>query len=182
MSQIPAGSIVQAQVGDGQTVAAYSGGLNANDIVNAVSAYLASRGLPVRSSSVAGNITSTIFPWIQETFQAALQIQPANDTDTDSIIAEIQSGFQEVTGQTPSNVTIPSFSAPDGSTVNTGQPNANQGILASTGTAITDTIKSFFDKLGTASKTLLIAVFALIVLLLVLAAYGPNVGAIARAV
>lgn len=181
MSQIPAGAVVTVIVGDAQTVAAYSGGLNASDVLSAVSAYLNSLGgaYQVENTSSSGSILSTLSPLIQETFQATLKIQVSWNTTTDQIAADVASAFAEVTGQTPSQITIPTFTTG----VNAQVTSTGQATASSTATqGIADAISAFFSQITGTAKSLLIGLAAVVVIALVLIAYGPNVKHIAGAI
>jgi hypothetical protein len=180
MSSIPSGAVVTVVVGDAQTVAGYSGALNAGDVLSAVSAYLNALGAyQVQASSASGNILSTISPLIQETFQATLRMQTNWATDTDQIDADIASAFAQVTGQTPSNITIPSYtSGANAKVIPTGQAAATD----TPSQGISDSIAKFFAELGSTAKSLLIGLAAILLIAMVLIAYGPNVRHIAAAV
>lgn len=180
MSNIPGQAIVTVIVGDAQTVASYSGGLNASDVLSGVSAYLNSlSSYQVESANSSGGILAAISPLIQETFQATLVMQVKWQTDTDQIAADVQSAFAEVTGQTPTAITIPGFTqGANAQFTLTGQaaatPTATQGIA--------DSISSFFSGITSTAKSLLIGLAAIIIIALVLIAYGPNVKHIAGAI
>lgn len=174
---LPAGAIVKVQVADAQTVAGFSGALNATDVTDAVSAYLNGIGFSVKSVAVHGNLLSSAFAFIQESFSADFQIEMKSSASTDAVESAVRDAFYEVTLQTPSQVTIPSFTMPDGSTSLTGQPSTTtvtQSIL--------DTIKAAFEKITSGTTTLLAVAVGIVILVLVLAAYGPNVKHIAAAV
>jgi hypothetical protein len=172
---IPSGAIATVQVADAQT--SLSPLLNAYDVVDAVSAWLSARQYSVRNTSVSGNIMSTISPLIQETFQAQLLIQMQSPTDTDSLSADVMQAFQDVTGKISSQVTIPKITTESGNAIATGQPGADPGVAKS----IIDTIADFFTKIENLGTSLLIGLAAIVVLALVLIAYGPNIGQIAHA-
>lgn len=173
--RIPSGAIATVQVADAQT--SLSPLLNAYDVVDAVSAWLSARQYSVRNTSVSGAIMSSISPLIQETFQAQLLIQTQSATDTDSLSADVMQAFQDVTGKISSQVTIPKITTESGASISTGQPNADAGV----GKSITDWISDFFNKLTNLGTSLLIGLAAIVVLALVLIAYGPNVRHIAGA-
>lgn len=166
---IPAGSIVKVQVGDAQSI----NSLNSDDVVRAVSAELAAEGLPVRSSTTSGGFFSTITPLINESFQATLLIQPNQDTDSDSLTWQVSQAFLDVTQKVVTQVTIPSFTPSGASTpTSTGQPSSAPTVTQS----ISDSLSAFFSGLKSTTIAVLIGLAAIIIIVLVLAAYGPNVG------
>jgi hypothetical protein len=176
--QIPANSVVTIIVGDAQTVNGFSGGLNANDVLRAVAAYLNALGsYQIENTSASGDILSTVSPLIQETFQGTIRLQVFFATDTGAIASDVAIAFSEVTQQTPSQITIPSFTPPGGAAQGTGQaaatPTATQGIA--------DSISNFFANITSTVKSLLIGLAAIIVLAMILIAYGPNIGRVAEA-
>lgn len=173
MTTIAQNAVVTVIVGDAQTVSGFSGGLNAGDVLSAVSAYLNSLGkYQVESSSDSGALLARISPLIQETFQATLKMQVYYPLDTTEIVSDVAEAFQEVTGQTPTNITIPSFVTTSGQ-----EQQTNQAAPASTTTqSIGDAIARAFSNITSAAKSLLIGLAAIIVLVLVLIAYGPNIG------
>lgn len=172
---IPSGAIATVQVADAQT--SLSPLLNAYDVVDAVSAWLSARQYSVRNTSVSGNVMSTISPLIQETFQAQLLIQTQQQTDTSRLSADVMQAFQDVTGKISSQVTIPKITTESGADISTGQPGADKGVSQS----ILDAIGKFFSDITNAGKSVLIGLVAVIVLAMVLIAYGPNIGHIAGA-
>jgi hypothetical protein len=179
MSAIPKNAIVTVIVGDAQTVSGFTGGLNASDVLSAVSAYLDASGkYTVESSSSSGSMLSTITPLIQETFQATIKMQVYYDIDTTEILGDISLAFETVTNQSPSQITIPSFTTGSNAVVQaTGQAAAS--TTATQGVA--DSISNFLSKITSTAKSLLIGLAAIIIIALVLIAYGPNIGSIARA-
>lgn len=174
---IPAGSQITVQVTGAQTVAAISGALNADDVMNAVSADLASQGFVVEQSTNSGGLLAAFSPMIQESFSGQLILQNAGMTDTDTLTALIAQAFEDVTGQVVGTITIPQFSGASGAVL-TGAPQAALTTTQSIGSAVS----GFFSGLTTTATALLIGIAALVVLVLVLAAYGPNVKHIAAAV
>lgn len=188
MSTIPDNAIVTAVVADAQTVAGFSGGLNGSDVLSAVSAYLNSLGnYQVEATSSSGDVGAMISPLIQETFQATIKLQVFSSEDTSQLATDIQAAFAEVTGETPTQITIPSFTAPGATQeTSTGQvaptPTASQAATNAANTAtksVSDAVSTFFTQLTSTAKSLLIGLAAIIIIVLVLIAYGPNVGAIA---
>lgn len=188
MSTIPDNAIVTVVVADAQTVAGFSGGLNGSDVLSAVSSYLNGLGnYQVEATSSSGDVGAMISPLIQETFQATIKLQVFSSEDTSQLATDIQAAFAEVAGETPTQITIPSFTAPGAAQeTSTGQvaptPTASQAASNAANTAtksVSDAVSSFFSQLTSTAKSLLIGLAAVIIIVLVLIAYGPNVGAIA---
>lgn len=188
MSTIPAQTIVTVIVGDAQTVAAYSNALSANDILSAVSGYLNSLGgkYQVEDSGASGAITSTVLPWIQETFQATFKIQIQWDTDSQELVNDIEAAFQEVTLQTPTNITIPTIGqVTPGSTLNQSIASGAGSVINAPGqlvSGVADQVQKALSSLTSTAKSLLIGLAAIVIIALVLIAYGPNVQHIAGAI
>lgn|ERR1700693_3852718 len=176
--KIPRNSVAAVVISDAQTVASYFGSLNASDVIGAVSAYLAATGkYLVEAADSSGALLSTITPLIQETFQATFKVQLNYDLDTSEIASDFQTAFSTVTGQTPSQITIPNYSG-SGSIHQTGQAQPTSTTTQSIG----DAISGFFGGVASTTKSLLIGAVAIVVLVLILIAYGPNVKHIAAAV
>jgi hypothetical protein len=147
--------------------------------------------LQIVSSSV---INSSLYTGILNTvtslnpdqpFQADVQVLClsafAQASDVASLVA---AAFYAVTGNYPTSVSAVSVTAPGGTAAATGSPaltaTAAGGSSAGGGTVVNG-ISSLFSSLGTAGTSLLIGLAAIIVLVLVLVAYGPNIGKIAKA-
>lgn len=191
MSTIPGNSLVTVIVGDAESAFAQS----PTDVLNAVSAYLnALNGqYSVETTSFSGGVMSTISPIISEEFQATIMLQNNYSEDSSQLTSDVQGAFTVASSgsYTPNNITIPSYTPLAGSAsgigvpVSTGQavatPTLSQSVALS-GTSLTSQISSFFTSLTSLGTNLLIGLAAIIVLVLVLAAYGPNVGKIASAV
>jgi hypothetical protein len=190
MSAIPDNAIVTVSVADAQTVAGLIGALNSSDVLSAVSAYLNGLGnYQVEATQSSGDIASTISPLIQETFQATLSIQVFSSEDTSQLSSDVQAAFAFVTGQTPTQITIPSYTPPGGAATPTGQvaptPTAAQSAsnaASSATSAVANTISSFFTQLTSTAKSLLIGLAAVIIIVVALIAFGPNVGSIVNKV
>jgi hypothetical protein len=178
---IPAGSILSVSIG-GRTGITQS----SDDIVNAASGLLGGSGLNVLTYSIQkSSILDQMMTVYHIPFTAQLRIQTTGDYDSaDDILSIVKGQFYAATGSSdyPTSGSVVSVTTPDGSSQDTGegiQGNPNPGG-ASTG--IGDLVSNFFSGLQSTTTTLLIAVAGILVLILILAAYGPNTGAIARAV
>lgn len=183
MSTIPGNSKVVVIVGDAQSAFAQS----PSDVMNAVSAYLnALAGYSVQSTSFSGGILASISPLMSEQFQATINMTNLYTQDSSQIYADVQNAFEEASNSayTPNQISIPNYTPLPGSSSGVGTP-VDTGQAAPTPTAtqsVTDTISNFFKGLTTLGTNLLIGLVAIVVLVLILIAYGPNVGKIASAV
>ena len=179
MSTIPKNAVLTVIVADAQTVSGYSGGLNASDILTAVSAYLNASGLyQVEATSNSGAFLASVTPLIQETFQATIKMQTYYDVDTSDVATIVSQAFETVTQQTPNQITVPSYTTGSNAVATA----TGQAAATNTGTqGIADAIAKFFSDLTSAGKSLLIGLAAVIIIVVALIAYGPNVGSIARA-
>ena len=140
----------------------------------------------INSSLYTGilNAVTSLNP--DQPFQADIQVLClsafAQASDVASIIANF---FYTVTGNYPTSVSAVSVTPPGGNVGATGSPalstTAVGGSSAAGGTVVNG-ISSLFSSLGTAGTNLLIGLAAIIILVLVLIAYGPNIGKIAKAV
>lgn len=171
---LPAGVVATVVVGDAQTTA----NLNPSDVMNAVAAELSSEGYSVLATSSSGGLLSTVTPLIQESFQATYKIQVPYAVDTATLAAAVAQAHVDVTGLVSSVITIPSYTDASGNAVSTGLAAATPTTLQ----GITGGIGSFFSSISSGTQTILFVVVALVVLILILAAYGPNVGHIAAAI
>jgi hypothetical protein len=123
-------------------------------------------------------LLSTLTPLVQETFQATFKIQVFYGIDTTELASDVAAAFDEVTQQTPSNITIPSFTiGASGEITRTGQSSATSTTVQTIG----DTIAEWFAKITATAKSMLIALVAIVILAMILIAYGPNIGSVARA-
>lgn len=116
-------------------------------------------------------------------FQVEIKVQCVSDMSQPSDVASIvANGFYNVNGEYPTSVSAVSVTPPNGSASLTGSPSltsTNVGGSSAGGGAITTSIQNGLSSLGTLGTNLLIGIAAIIILALVLIAYGPNVGKIA---
>lgn len=100
---------------------------------------------------------------------------------------DVASAFQQVTGNYPTSVSAVAVTTPNSSVANpTGLPAITpQGVGGSGAgaapaiTGITNQVSSWFGQLTSLGTNLLIGLAAIIILAIVLIAYGPNIGKIA---
>ncbi len=167
----------------------------ADAIVEKVSADLAVDGrlALVGSPQVGGSILNAFLGAVEslsfnQPFQVDLQVlcntSFQNQNDPLTIVEHF---FSQETGFYPTAASTTGIQAPGQSqAVLTGQPGANPsgvgGSNSSGGKSITDAVSAFFANLTSTAKTILIVLVGVVVLALVLIAYGPNVGKVASAV
>jgi hypothetical protein len=160
----------------------------ADAVVQAVSADLSADGrmTVVGSPSVGGSIADTILGTVaslsySQPFQVTMQVQVntafANQNDPLSIVENF---FQQESGYFPTAASVTAIQTP-------GQTQAQAtGVAAASpagigGTSLSTSISNFWSSLTSTAQTLLIALIGIVVLVLVLIAYGPNVGKVAQA-
>jgi hypothetical protein len=164
----------------------------ADAIIQKVSQTLASDGrLTVRSTQVLGNIWNAVMGTISslsinQPFQMEIKVQTnVAFSGTDDPLSIVANALYTVTGEYPTTLSTISITPPGGmAATSTGEaaPNpAGPGGPQGTGSSIADAISRFFSDLTSTAKSLLIGLVAIIIIALVLIAYGPNVGSIARA-
>jgi hypothetical protein len=186
-ADILAGSIVDVQL-------TASTGLTStpDSVLQQVSGVLASGGQltsvgpSILNGSTSGIALSTLLSLssdqpFQADFPVLTQCEFAAQGDVASIVAN---AFYQVTGNYPTSVNVVSVTPPSGVTVPASAPPLSaSGVGGSTsgGGAVTTSIQNGLASLGSAGTSLLIGLAAIIILVLVLVAYGPNVGKIASA-
>lgn len=99
--------------------------------------------------------------------------------DVASIVAN---SFYQVTGNYPSAVTAVGVTAPNSQGTTPALSTSGVAGNDTGGAGIGNTVSSWISQLGSLGTNLLIGLAAIIVLTLVLIAYGPNIGKVARAV
>jgi hypothetical protein len=194
MSSIPGNSLVVVVVGDAQSAFAQS----PSDVLSSVTAYLngINGAYTVQKTDFSGGMFATVSPIVSETFQATITLTNNYTQDSSQIYSDVQNAFNVAASgaYTPNQITIPSFTPLPGSAgavgtpVPTGQPaptptaaQAAAAAAAAAGSGIQNQIDAFFKGLTTTGTNLLIGLAAIIVLTLILIAYGPNIGKIASA-
>jgi hypothetical protein len=190
MSTIPGNSNVTVVVGDAQSAFAQG----PSDVLTAVTAYLnaLNGAYSVQNTSYSGGVMATLSPLLSEQFQATIVMESNYTLDSSDIYRDVQAAFNEVSGgaYTPNQITIPSYiplpgsAAGVGTPVSTGQAAPTPTIAQTTanaGTGIADSITKTVAALGSAGQNLLIGLAAIVILAIVLIAYGPNIGKIASA-
>jgi len=181
---IAAGSIVDVQLTS-------STGTSTPDgvIAQAVQNIQAGGQLTVVSSSVingslGGTALSTLLSLnYDQPFQADIQVECLSAFNQPSDVASIvANGFYNVNQEYPTSISAVSVTSPTGQQTTTGSPAltpTNIGGSSVGGGSITTAIQSGLTSLGSLGTNILIGLAAIIVLALVLIAYGPNVGKIA---
>ena len=188
---VQAGSIVDVQLTS-------STGTSTADGVIAKAAHIISSGgqmVSVGPSIIGGGIFGAILNFVEslnysQPFQVDFPVRTlcdfGNEQDVASIVANafMQANSNE---EYPTSVSAVSVQAPGSNVVNaTGSPALDSsgvggGNAAGQGTAssISDSVAAGMKKLGDLGTNLLIGLAAIIILTLVLIAYGPNIGKIA---
>lgn len=191
-TDLPAGSQITVQIQFTPSAAAIPDPVT--DVSNAV-AELTQDGI-FNSVAAPQTVVPNLFTQAEDFIES--NPTPANTTlvlvcltgnDTDDASDVISEAFSDVTGYTPSSVAITNISVPQatatgiqaapapGTSVATSQPgNATNPDPGSTtaGGSLSDAINSFFNSLESAGTTVLIGLVAIVVLVLVLAAYHPD--------
>jgi hypothetical protein len=183
MSQIPGNSKVVIVVGDAQSAFAQS----PSDVLASVTAYLNSinGSYTVQTTSYSGGTLATISPLMSEEFQATITLTNNYNLDSSQIYSDVQAAFAEAANYayTPNQITIPTYTPLSGSIAGAGVPvsTGQASPTPTTAQSLTGGISSTLSALGTSGQNLLIGLAAIIVLVLILIAYGPNIGKIASA-
>jgi hypothetical protein len=181
MSTIPGNSTVTAIVGDAQSASLMS----PSDVMGAVAAYLNSLNgqYTVTSTSYSGGMSATVIPLFSEEFQGTLNIVNNFSEDTSQLTLDIQAAFSEVSEgvYTPQQITItgytplPGSAAGIGVTVPTGQAAPTQTVsqqAAAATSSVAASVSTFWSQLGTVGQDILYGLIAIIILAVVLVAYG----------
>jgi hypothetical protein len=144
--------------------------LKSNDEVLAqMTPYLSNDNLGVISTTLASTgILHSVSLGLFGAVNATIQLQAASDTDTDTVRSQINQAYNLVTKGYPLSVSFPVIagqSTPEQTPSNTpscGDPNA-------------DFLTNIICQLKTAGTALLIGLVGVVIIILVLVAYGPNV-------
>jgi hypothetical protein len=183
MSSIPGNSLVTVIVGDAQSAFAQS----PSDVLAAVTAYLngINGAYTVQTTNFSGGMFATVSPIVSETFQATITMTNNYTQDSSQIYSDVQNAFDVAASgaYTPNQITIPSFTPLPGSAaaVGTPVPTGQPAPTPTTAQSVQGGIAQTLSTLGTSGQNLLIGLAAIIVLTLILIAYGPNIGKIASA-
>lgn len=166
----------------------------ADSIVQQVSSALANDGRlsVVGSPVVGGSLLNAALGALEslslnQPFQVSMQVLTNTDfSGTNDPLSIVENEFYTATGTYPTAASTISVQAPGAAGIPTEQPGATpQGIGGSSasaspsavvGSGISDAIAKFFAQLTSSAKSLLIGLAAILILVLVLIAYGPNVG------
>lgn len=156
-----------------------------SEVVSEMTPYLSSDGFLLLSSSIS---STDIFHFLGAgPMNATMIMEAQQDTDADTVSYAVRQAFIIVTKSPPISVDVSSVStayAPSaglggqvlGAAQSTGQPATQQAQT------LGDYIGGFFSKLQTAGVTLLVGLFAVILIVLLIVAFGPNVPKIAKVV
>lgn len=163
----------------------------ASDVLQDVQNELSRGGLlSVLSSKITTSLATGIIDMVAGLtasipFQAELQVLSNTDFAlTRDALSIVNHAFYNSVGSLPSTSSVTGVQAPGESAITaTGQPGASAGGAGGAGTAgsIADAISNFFSGLKTTTISLVIGLAAILILVLLLIAYGPNVGKIAAA-
>jgi len=119
-------------------------------------------------------------------YQATLQLNNFYVSDSDALAGMVNAAFDQIdTGASVYSAAVTQVTSPSGTAASTGQPgNVSTGVGApGTGIAagIGNTISNAVSGLTSGVWAILIGIAVIVILVLVLAAYGPNVKDIAGA-
>lgn len=131
----------------------------------------------LNSPSVLGGILPGNWFTFQYDAQIKIQLQ-VDTTDVDYVRDNLASAFYEATGNQPTARSVVSVTSPGGTETATGEGTPSNPQAKDIWTQITDAISKFFSGLS----TVLWIILGLIVLGIVLIAFGPNIPKIARSV
>lgn len=181
MAQVSAGSTVEV------VLTASTGLGSANSILQQVSQQAASDGvLTVKSNKLLGSLLNEILGTLtslspNQPFQVDMFVQTNIDfSSPDDVGSSLAAYFQQASGNYPSSISVVSI---DGNPTGEASPSASSpGGSQGVGTSIVNAIESAFSSLTSSAWSLLIGAVAIIVLVLVLIGYSPNVKSIAAAV
>jgi hypothetical protein len=150
-------------------------------VLSKVSAMLAALGMQLQLNSAQGSDFTTQLTYALNSFQGtpytlSIDVTVGEDYNTaDDVGSIVANAFYTVSGSYPtiSAISVNGFS--------TGQSAAGGPGGVQPGRGFSDYISDFFGGLKTDTTIALVVIVGIVVLVLVLAAYGPNVGGIARA-
>jgi hypothetical protein len=170
MTAIPGGSVVTVIL-QGQTTLT----VGADTILTNMAPYLQNLGINVLQSNVPisiDNALATIFP---ANFSATLSLQPISDTDDLALSNAVSQAYFLVTKSAPQGVSVPLVGGQV--TGQPGSPSAVQGCNDPNA----DFITAALCKLQSAGTALLVGLAGVVIIVLLIVAYGPNVKHIAAA-
>ena len=176
---IDAGTILTASIG-GSTGYGFQSG---DDIISdAVSLMSTNDGLIILSSQNAKASLIDQVTTISTPFTATLKVKTTQAyASEDDVLSIINGDFYAGSGNnTYPTGSIVDVTPPGGTAQATGEGSQPSPNPPGTPQSISDAISNFFSGLQSTSQTLLIVVVGIVVLVLFLAAYGPNVGSIAK--
>jgi hypothetical protein len=147
--------------------------------------------LNVRSSKILTGLTTGIVDMIagltpKIPFQAEITVQTSvGFASPDDPLSIVNHAFYDSVGELPSTYSVTGIQRPgEAAPSSTGQPGASAGGAGGSEgpvSSIADAISNFFSGLKTTTISIIIGLVAIVILVLLLVAYGPNVGSIARA-
>jgi hypothetical protein len=159
---IPAGTNFQV-IFQGQTTLTKS----PDEILAEMTPYLSNGNLSVQSTSVAASgVLSTISLGAFGSYIATLNLQSANDMDDSQVIALVSQAYNLITKNNVLSVSVPQIGGQQ-----TGQA-APSGVTVG---GIGDAVSNFFSSLKSAGASLLIGLAGIVIIVLLIVAYGPNV-------
>lgn len=136
------------------------------EVLAEMSPYLNNYNLSVLSTSIDTEDFGAFSCLYPGNFHATLMLQSGQDTDDSTVSGEVTQAFSIVTKSSPISVSIP---------IVAGQPTGQPGAPADAISGVGDSISNFFSGLQSGAKTLLIGLAAVIIIVLLIVAFGPNV-------
>lgn len=181
---VASGSIIAISVASKSTLTS-----GPSSILQQVASDLSGTGIVVRSANLHSlSFLDQLVPAMLfegQAFSVDYQIGTLMDFNSSDDIASILAhSFYDITGYLPGSISVVSVTPPGGTAQVTGQPGAvapGAGVITSAGSGIIDTVSSFLSGLKSTTITILIIIVGVIILALVLFAYGPNVKGVASA-
>jgi uncharacterized membrane protein YeaQ/YmgE (transglycosylase-associated protein family) len=149
--------------------------MSSDQVLANMSPYLQNSGLGVVSDSLSSTgILHSISLGLFGAVNANLQLQANSDTDTDTVRSAINQAYNLVTKDYPLSVSIPTI----------GNQSTGEQVPSNTSSCSDPNVDFFtnlFCQIKSGGTAILVGLVGVIVLVLILVAYGPNVKHVAAA-
>lgn len=156
-------------------------GLTDSAIFAQMPPYLQNEGLSFLDSSIDAEDTTALYG-LPGFFQGTITVAPNGDSDTDTISAQVSQAYVLVSKDQPLNVSIPNVGGTStglGTPQLPGSASAVQASAISAASSTGNAVANFFSTIKSAGTSLLIGLAAVVIIVLLIVAFGPNVKHIA---
>lgn len=167
------GSILKCVISGAYSAIGFSGG----DLTGPIAGIVTPYSLKIRTFTPSSSFNAASLTY---SYVATLQVQLLGDFGSaEDVLSIVQGAFYKVLGTYPASASITTITTPAGQSSTTGQPAPDQ---PPPGKGPLDYLGDLFGATADTVKWILIAIVGLIVLILLIVGYGPNVPKVARAV